>query len=47
MSEKEQALNHIYDFIDERRYLTHEGSPAKPTSKLWKFVPESIKNLFF
>ncbi|CAD8121245.1 unnamed protein product [Paramecium sonneborni] len=47
MDEKEQALNLIYDFVDERRYLTHEGAPSKPTAKFWKFVPQSIKNFFF
>lgn len=39
MDEKEQALNLIYDFVDERRYLTHEGDSPKASAKFWKFVP--------
>lgn len=37
-NEGEKALKMVYDFVDERRYLTDQGEPSKP-SKVWKIVP--------
>lgn len=44
-------MNEIYEFIDERKYLTEKDPETKRISdrneKYWNYLPKSIRELFF